>query len=306
MTVRDCPICGGNAAGLTFPYATQWNGKLFSYFACASCKATFVDPAPNDADFALMYSKANYHDEHYSRVAAENYRASIQLLKKQAPQVHSLLDFGCGNGAFITAGHQEGLECAGVEMDAATIDFAKVNSGCPVDTLEATRASGRTFDCIHLGDVLEHLPQPSVLLHELEGLLAPCGLFFIEGPLENNPSPVAAMAQFFGNAKRRLGDKKPGTHKPTHLFRVDATNQRAFFTNVMGYGERYFAVYETGWPYYEQGASWRWSPGFVIKQSIGHVARALGGKAVPGGGTFGNRFAGLYALGVQINPKGPA
>lgn len=43
------------------------------------------------------------------------------------------------------------------------------------------------FDAIHLGDVLEHLPHPASLLRELEPL---GGVFFIEGPLENNPSLV--------------------------------------------------------------------------------------------------------------------
>jgi len=291
---RACPICGGEAKGRAFPFSTDWNGKCFAYLACDPCNATFVDPVPDAADFAVMYSKANYHDEHYSVVAIERYRQSIRLLKGLVGDQIRLLDFGCGNGSFIGAGRLEGVDCAGVEIDPETIAFAKANSGCPVMTLEEMKVSGRMFDVIHLGDVLEHLPQPSDLLKDIEYLLAPGGRFFIEGPLENNASLVYSSARLFATIGRLLGRAQRGSRTPTHLFRVDSVNQRAFFTDRMGYKELYFSIHETGWPYYIIGKPFRLSPRFLLKSAIGRAAIALGGRATPWGGTFGNRFAALY------------
>ncbi len=298
--VRPCPICSGAANGAAFPFSTEWNGKRFSYVRCAGCATTFVDPSPDEEDFAKMYSKANYHDEHYSVVAVEQYRQSIRILKGLVGDKVSLLDFGCGNGSFISAGKQEGLYCVGVEMDADTIRFAQANSGCLVLTLDALKQSGRLFDVIHLGDVLEHLPQPADLLRDLESLLRPGGMFFVEGPLENNPSAVYTTARLFAWGAALLGRRKAGHHAPTHLFRVDASNQRAFFVGRMKYRERHFAVYETGWPYYNADEPFRLAPGFIVKSTIGLIAVALGGARAPSGGRFGNRFSGLFVA------KGPS
>ena len=60
------------------------------------------------------------------------------------------------------------------------------------------KASGRRYDIIYMGDVLEHLPAPAATLRDLDGLLAPGGLFFVEGPLEDNVSLVYYSARLFG------------------------------------------------------------------------------------------------------------
>ena len=78
--MRKCPLCEGSAGSPAFPHHTYWNNKQFNYIACAECNTVFVDPAPNDNDFALMYSKENYHDTYYDVLELDNYQRSIQFV----------------------------------------------------------------------------------------------------------------------------------------------------------------------------------------------------------------------------------
>jgi len=287
---RPCPVCGGSGEKPVFPYATRWNDKQFNYICCSDCRSTFVDPVPDAADFEKMYSKENYHNEHYSECAVEMYSGSAMLLKAQVGSDNTLLDFGCGNGAFLAASKAAGFQCTGVEIDSETIKFAGGNSGCPVYTLEQLQQRNDRFDIIHLGDVLEHLPDPAKLFEELKMLLNEGGMFFVEGPLENNPSPVYYCARLFGFTKKVARISTRGTHAPTHLLRVSATAQQEFFTKRLGYKEKFFKVYETGWPYLLPT-----STGVSVKILIGQFAKALSGLKL-GKHVFGNRFYGLYEV----------
>jgi len=287
---RQCPVCGGNGETGVFPYATHWNGKEFSYIRCSECRSTFVDPVPDAEDFEKMYSKENYHDEHYSECAVEKYSGSAMLLRSQVGGGKTLLDFGCGNGAFLMAAKTAGFRCAGVEMDAKTIEFASSNSGCPVYTLKQLQLRNERFDVIHMGDVLEHLPDPVTLFEDLKAFLNEGGMFFVEGPLENNPSPVYFSARLFGLVKKIIGISVVGNHAPTHLLRVSATAQQKFFSKRLQFDEQYFEVYETGWPYLLPE-----SRGISIKILIGRFAKVLEGMHF-GKVVFGNRFYGLYKI----------
>lgn len=284
---RPCPVCGGKGERQVFPYRTTWNGKTFQYIECRGCGSTYVDPSPTELDFQKMYSKVNYHNEHYSECSVKNYRKSTSLLRSQVENVTTLLDFGCGNGAFLAAAKEDGFTATGVEFDSETILFASENSGCPVFTLNEIMERGEKFEVIHLGDVLEHLPDPASLFKELESLLVDNGVFFVEGPLENNPSPVLFSARLFGWAKKNIKAGAGGTHAPTHLLRVSESAQRNFFMRRLGYREHYFSVSETGWPYLLPDGSTG-----LLKNMIGRFAVLLSGVRL-GPIVFGNRF---YAI----------
>ncbi|MBM9605791.1 class I SAM-dependent methyltransferase [Desulfopila inferna] len=288
VTVRACPICGAkNSKDHAFPYATRYNGRLFCYLHCVSCNSVFVDPIPDDATFARMYAKAEYHDCHYEGKDGGEYTASAQLLKQYLPVGASVLDYGCGVGAFLHALSEEGFNPFGVEFDKDAADFAGQKAGCEAVSVDdfLIRPEKPMFDAIHFGDVLEHLPDPSGTLEELLGNLKPGGVLFVEGPLEINPSPVYWVARIFGAIKRIVRPSFIAGHEPTHLFRTAASQQMAFFFYVEpNLNLKYWQIYETGWPY---------ASGGLIKQSIAKLAKVLGGKSLQGA-TFGNRFRGVF------------
>jgi 2-polyprenyl-3-methyl-5-hydroxy-6-metoxy-1,4-benzoquinol methylase len=286
---RECPVCGGPAGQSAFPYATRFNGVTFKYLQCRSCASVFVSPVPDAETFAKMYAKAAYHDAYYLDSPNSQYRESARLLGRFLPRGARVLDYGCGLGIFLKALKEEGFSAAGVEFDAEAAAHAAGDTGCEALSAAAFRArqSAETYDALHLGDVLEHLPDPASTLRELLAYVKPGGLLFAEGPLENNPSPVLWAAQIFGAIKRVTKPAFIGATAPTHLMRVDAVRQFAFFSRVEpSLAPLHWEVQETGWPYAEGGR---------LKRVIARAATALGGREMLGT-VLGNRFRGIFRL----------
>ncbi|MFY9656540.1 MAG: methyltransferase domain-containing protein, partial [Methylocystis sp.] len=230
-SARSCPLCGGAAGERSFPYATRFNGVNFDYWRCQACSGVFVDPIPDTETFAKMYAKSAYHDVHYVECESPHYRESAALLTKFLPAGASVLDYGCGLGLFLRALDEQGFSATGVEFDREAAEMAAKVSRCPAYALEelAERQAEASLDALHLGDVLEHLGDPAKTLDALLSLVKPGGLLFVEGPLENNSSPVYWSARFAGAMKRFLKRGFVGSGAPTHLLRVDGAQQQAFF-----------------------------------------------------------------------------
>ena len=295
--VRSCPLCGSSSGDLAFPYATRFNGVDFKYLRCIGCSSVFVDPVPDDQTFALMYAKDIYHDCHYDGVDETAYHESAHLLREYHADAETVLDYGCGIGAFLKALGGEGFKPFGVEFDEDAAKLASKNANCTVLSVSAFHKlpPPPQFDVIHLGDVLEHLPEPDITLRELLAYLKPGGILFIEGPLEINPSPVYWAANLFGWIKRQLKPATISGHAPTHLFRTGEKQQKDFFVRVVPNIEiTFWQVYEKGWPYIRGG---------VVKRFIARTAILLGGRKI-NTVTFGNRFKVLLKISnVQVQSK---
>jgi 2-polyprenyl-3-methyl-5-hydroxy-6-metoxy-1,4-benzoquinol methylase len=284
---RSCPLCCGRANSITFPYATCFNGSKFYYLKCGRCSTVFVDPVPDLKTFSKMYSKNAYHDCHYDGVEHKPYLESARLLRKYVPKDSVVLDYGCGLGDFLKALKSTGLVPYGIDYDVDAADFAGEDTGCKTASVNGFFALSTkpVFDSIHLGDVLEHLPNPYETLRQLLDYLRQGGVLFVEGPLEINHSPVYYFARSFGYLKRLLKQDNYNDHPPTHLYRTGAKQQLALLERLDTKLEcKVWEVYETGWPYTHGGA---------IKKIIAKTAVALGGLSCFGS-TYGNRFRGIF------------
>lgn len=293
--MSPCPLCGGAAGRPAFPYSTAWNGKQFRYFDCTACSSTFVDPLPTSSDFDALYHRAAYHDVHYDTAEARpEYRDELNFLRRHVEPGADLLDFGCGNGAFMTAAHEAGYPAFGIEQGESSIALANRNSGRPVWSLAEALGCGQRFRVIHIGDVLEHLPRPADTLRQLHGLLEPGGRLFIEGPLEKQRSLVRFAATAQKSVRRTLGLDRAGTHEPFHLTMTSWASQMHFFERVMGYQCIASESFETGWPYASQGRAG--SAGATLKNLIAKTA-ILASRTKPGRQLrLANRFRALCKL----------
>jgi 2-polyprenyl-3-methyl-5-hydroxy-6-metoxy-1,4-benzoquinol methylase len=285
--IRPCPICADPSSESSFPYAILLEGTRFGYYRCTACSSVFVDPIPDEITFARMYAKSDYHDCHYLKPNSTHYAKAATLLGNFTHRGSTVFDYGCGSGHFLRALVTNGFRGFGVEFDQAAADAASLYTECDVMSVadfyqQATKLS---FDVIHLGDVLEHLPDPANTLKHLLLHLKPEGLLFVQGPLEVNPSLVYWASRAFGTLKHWLLPGFIGDGKPTHLFRTGGQQQLDFFHKVEPALELlHWEIYETGWPY---------SSGGVIKRLISRSAVLLGGKKI-GRMTFGNRFIGIF------------
>ena len=244
-----------------------------------------------------MYAWESYHEEHYALEEPARYAASAARARSFTRAGARVLDFGCGNGSFLLASRDAGLAPEGVEVEASAIAAVRSRTGLPVHALDELVASGARFDLVHLGDVLEHLPYPTQTMRSLERLLRPAGLFFVEGPLQSNPSLVYLATRAFRLVRRLLHRDAPGTTPPNHLLLTPSGAQRRFFTGTLGYEELLFRVSESGWPYLAQRQRFN-SPGLLVRGAIGFAAIGVA-ALVPGvPRPLGNRFEAV----VRIRP----
>lgn len=294
ITGRSCPLCDGAPQGLGFPYETRWDDQSYRHLSCSSCRTTYLDPLPTPEQLAHVYTWDGYHGPEYRTVDQARYDRTVQALaRSHEPAATRLLDFGCGAGGFLRAATQAGYRCRGVEHDADVALRATEAAGLPVESLQDAVAAGRRFDVIVLRDVLPHLPDPVGTLRTLEGLLDDGGSFFFDGPLEEERSLVRLAAASLKAARRRAGLDSIGVAPPTMLFRVNADGQRRFLVTRMGYRERFFEVYETGWPYHVPGRR-PTSAELALKEAAGGLAIAAARLGRRVGVRLGNRFFGLY------------
>lgn len=299
--MNSCPMRGGNPAGSVFPFGTRWSGQLYEYRGCAACGTSFVAPLPSAKELAAMYSQQSYHDIFYTAEDEEQPPTYLAEVQQYLTPGGDLLDFGCGNGDFLTTARAAGFRAVGVELDEGARSTAAEASRCEVLALAEVVAQGRRFDVIHLGDVLEHLPAPAEMLRQLEALLRPSGSFFLEGPIENNASLVHIAARVFGSAKKALGRNLYADQPPFHLFRTTARAQREFLERVMDYRVSAFIVAETGWPYWlpSDRLLRPRSPGHAVKMVIGMAAIGLASLGRLVGASAGNRFG---AIATPVTP----
>jgi len=229
-----------------------------------------------------MYAKSSYHDCYYHDENS-SYIESVNLLIKYTDSKSTVLDYGCGLGNFLKILSSKKLTPYGVEFDKEAAKFAANKVDCEVYTVDEFMSDSfeKKFDVIHLGDVLEHLPNPVESVDKILDKLKPKGVFFVEGPLEINPSPVYWAIVVFGFLKYMLKPSMIPNNPPHHLIRVNSKQQIAFFKKInTPISLVYWHVYESGWPYIGGG---------IIKNTIAKIAIYFGGKSLFGI-TFGNRF----------------
>jgi len=279
---RPCPLCGGSPAGPAFPWTSQYAGESYRYFACKTCSSRYVDPVPGEAALAQMYGSGDYHEEFYDGAGQSRYEDTADRLAAHLPAGARVLDYGCGAGHLIAALKRRGFAAEGAEFSALAAANAAAKSGCRVHDLSADgwQAAG-LWDAIHLGDVIEHLPEPRATLAGLAPLVAPDGLLSAQGPLEANPSLVYGAILLFSHARRLLRPEAAYVFPPYHLLFATARGQRGCLRGLPGFDEVLWQVSEDGWPYRRNG---------VLRGAIALAAIAV--AKLPGS-KLGNHYATL-------------
>ena len=282
----ECPICGfiSDSPYVVFPYSAKINEAYFKYLRCNKCSAVYVNPPLNNKTIALMYKDSEYHRHYHNPSRAEKYKKSVGLLASYLSYGSKVLDYGCGDGYFLKLLSCSGFYSTGVEYNTDAIKYATNNNSCNILSIDSFQSKSykEHFDAIHLGDVLEHVPWPASTLNSILNTLKPGGVLFVEGPLENNPSPVYWSSYIFGYIKSIFYQNATLDNPPYHIFRVGGKQQYNFFSNRVNVDLelKYWNIYDTGWPYIE---------GKFIKYIIAKIAIFISGKKFFKT-TFGNRF----------------
>lgn len=181
------PISCAACAGQNVYVVEQWpTGKWARAMACRNCGLLFVHPQPsreaphahNTPEVPLQASPA----PHITPAPARHKGAAGALMavldrhfpaRRPAPGAR-VLDYGCGNGAWLNAFQYCGWETFGIESstDAAFASHTRLTA-VPSDP---------QFDLVIVYQVLQRLSQPLDTLRQLSGALRPGGYCLVSVP----------------------------------------------------------------------------------------------------------------------------
>lgn len=191
-----CNLCGSDryesyVEGRDWLYGSPGE---FSMVRCTNCGLVYLNPRP-DADEMWAHYPESY--EPYQRAVRAwqskigrvvhrlRLRSRLRLVDRLSEDGGNLLDVGCASGGFLWELQAHGRwQVQGVEIDSRSASFAQERLGLDVfigDLREAGLPSD-SFDIITMWDVIEHLPDPSATLVEIERLLRPGGQLIVSTP----------------------------------------------------------------------------------------------------------------------------
>lgn len=141
-----------------------------------------------------------------------------------------VVDVGCGGGLLSEALARAGAQVTGIDMGDKVIGIARLHlheSGLAVDyrkqsSAELAVAEPQAFDAVCCMELIEHVPDPAALVHDLAAMLKPGGRVFLS---TLNRTPAAFGAAILG-AEYAMRLLPRGTHhyaqflKPSELARL--------------------------------------------------------------------------------------
>jgi 2-polyprenyl-3-methyl-5-hydroxy-6-metoxy-1,4-benzoquinol methylase len=162
---------------------------------------TSADRSPVTTSSSELLQQGHYaRKQIFSRnaIVAWSHRRRFALARELAAAAAggALLDYGCGDGTFITLAHDLFSETVGADIDVEQVrDCARRLDGVPkvrfasIGELRAPVHQGH-YDAVVCMEVLEHCPadlQPQVL-RDLDWLVRPHGVVVISVPIEIGPT----------------------------------------------------------------------------------------------------------------------
>ena len=182
-----CPLCHSDEFTYVFKQLPGYPDA--SVVKCNAC-AHFYTKLTKPVDVASLYSDEVYEVVEnrrsiFDKILSWEYRRVLTRAKKFLSPPYQLLDFGSGKGKLGSLAMEAGWSVKCVETSPQRAAYAKEVYGLEVssDLFTSGQIFGMRFNLIALFHVLEHLPEPAVLLNELtQANLDRNGVLLIEVP----------------------------------------------------------------------------------------------------------------------------
>jgi len=194
MSFTNCPICSGSSTQLYLKVKDfTVTGKVFQIVSCNDCTFKYTIDAPSESEIGPYYKSEEYisHTDTKSGLISRIYHLIRKFTLKQKrswisryyPSKGSLLDYGCGTGAFLFEMYSNEWNVKGYEPDESARNLVKQNYGLNILTkTELQEIQPESFDIITLWHVLEHVHTLKHTLTHLVSLLNPNGFLLIAVP----------------------------------------------------------------------------------------------------------------------------
>ncbi len=177
------------------PYIDE---ESWLFVQCANCSQKFHKKILNDDWLNIYYSEwisadaiDAYNLENPDKISIFNKaKANVEHVLQIEKSTRTLrggssvkiLDFGCGDGDFLSCCSMFGFECHGVEFSEARYQRRNIDFHPSLESLLDDQNEKLEFDVITMFEVLEHLAEPLQLLTSLTKLLKKGGVFIMETP----------------------------------------------------------------------------------------------------------------------------
>lgn len=173
---RPCPACHYSK-----------NIKLgekngFFMLACKNCRSIYSSYLPKGAeaeDYDAYYTEENLRVPEFIRKRLD------EIIEDFKPYfLHGkLLDIGFGAASIMQVAQNKGWQVSGIEVSRPAIEHAR-KLGFDVFHGDLTEAEypDNFFDVITASEIIEHCPEPEILLNEVMRILRPGGLFWATTP----------------------------------------------------------------------------------------------------------------------------
>ena len=206
MTDKPCKLCGVRLQPRFLAVTDPITLERFDVLACPGCGLGATYPTP--PDLSPYYGERYYGERHWITTAYCVWRR-LRVVKRSIDRFrqHSILDVGCGDGAFLAAAQRKGWKVSGTEINL-TLPASGIHVWPILGEIDAR------FDCITSWHVLEHLHDPLACLRAMKRLLARGGVLIIAVP-----NAGGLQSCMFGRYWFHLD-------VPRHLFHFDMPSTR--------------------------------------------------------------------------------
>jgi ubiquinone/menaquinone biosynthesis C-methylase UbiE len=181
-TLIECLLCGSHGIEAIDPDA--------ALSMCSSCGYVFDNPRPTLKAITDFYSRPTKYDAWLAEEHARDklWRRRLRKMRRTA-RPGNLLDVGAGIGQFLHLARQYYEEVSGTEVSSSAVRIAKEKYGLELHhgTLETLSFAPESFNNITMFHVLEHVPNPKLLVGRCFSLLREAGVVVIAVPKDFQP-----------------------------------------------------------------------------------------------------------------------
>jgi SAM-dependent methyltransferase len=178
--------------------ASYANPARTSLVQCLQCELHYF--LPLKAGDSRFYGELTSTAAHYYSQEKWDFTAALSFLSPGS----SLLDVACGSGHFVSRATAYGVKAWGIDSNLEAVAEAQ-KMGRPVEATsleDFARQNQEAYDVVTAFQIIEHIPEVSLLINSMIRCLKPGGLLIITVP---------------NRLRRFRNDFEPLDHPPHHL-----------------------------------------------------------------------------------------
>lgn len=169
-----CYLCGSD--DIKTVKGRVRDNKSLSVVKCDVCGLIFLS--------SFDHIQENYYDDSHQHDDPLEYRTAIEYghddnrrfeYCKLSIENKKLLDFGCGEGGFLSKAQDLNGEFDGFELETSSRNYLREKGIKVFSSFENMKGHEGYYDVITIFHVLEHCPDPISLIEELKKYLNPDG-----------------------------------------------------------------------------------------------------------------------------------